>query len=67
MGRSSPPTSSHPIYRFPTSRSACDSKRIGVMLDMQALYAQLESEIGWKMEMKPWSTVDQLGVPRARE
>lgn len=39
--------------------SACGSKRIGVMKDMEAHYAQLEAETGWKMEMKPWPKVER--------
>lgn len=33
--------------------SACGSKRIGVMLDMEAHYARLTAETGWKTEAEP--------------
>ncbi|TGD94074.1 hypothetical protein EU555_32670 [Methylobacterium nonmethylotrophicum] len=38
--------------------SACQGKRIGVMKDMQAYYARLTAETGWKMEIKPWLKLD---------
>lgn len=37
--------------------SACGGKRIGVMMDMQAHYARLEAETGWKMEVRPMRTM----------
>ncbi len=34
--------------------SACGSKRIGVMMDMEAHYRRTEAETGWRMEVRPW-------------
>ncbi|MGX7708985.1 hypothetical protein [Methylobacterium sp. Gmos1] len=34
--------------------SACNGRRVGVMMDIEAYYARLSAETGWKMEVKPW-------------
>ncbi len=63
-----------PIDRFPADLpfpdialrlrcSACDSRNVSVMMDMQAHYARLTAETGWKMEVKPWPKVEPEGCP----
>lgn len=37
--------------------SACGSRDVSVMLDMQAHYARTEAETGWKMEVRPFRTM----------
>ncbi len=41
--------------------SACDSRNVSVMMDMQAHYARLTAETGWKMEVQPWPKAEPEG------
>ena len=59
-----------PIDRFPADLpfpdvalrlvcSTCGSRDVGVMMDMQAHYARLTAETGWKMEVRPWPKAER--------
>lgn len=43
--------------------STCGSRDVGVMMDMQAHYARLTAETGWKMEVRPMRTMPGLPDP----
>lgn len=57
-----------PDIAFRLRCSACSSKCIGAMKDIEARYARLTAETGWKMEVEPWPKVEPetKSAPRRR-